>query len=131
MLRSHIEGGNGNCKKRDPIEILSVITDILNSNKKATVNTNTITRAALIWKYDSSPRRSWLFHSPNISVISEFKKASISYIAGKVAKKVEKQLICSDCCTALGSETNTPPSEFLKLKDKVKLYKPTQSVIQT
>ena len=135
LLRSHIEGGKGTCEKRDPIEILSVITDIYNSNKETTVNTNTITGAALIRKYDLIERNPVqedhdYCDSPSISVISEFKKASISYIAGYVAKKVEKQLQCSDCCTALGSQTNTPPSEFLKLKDKGKLYKPTQSVIK-
>ena len=27
LLRSHIEGGDGNCKKLDPIDILSVIDD--------------------------------------------------------------------------------------------------------
>ena len=44
---------------------------------------------------------------------------------------MEKQLICSDCCTTLGSETNKPPSEFLKLKDQLKvIYKPTQSVFK-
>ena len=44
---------------------------------------------------------------------------------------MEKQLICSDCCTTLGSETNKPPTEFLKLKYQLKvIYKPTQSVFK-
>ena len=39
---------------------------------------------------------------------------------------MEKQLIRSDCCTTLGSETNKPPSEFLKLKDQGNLQTNTK-----
>lgn len=56
---------------------------------------------------------------PNIFHLSEYKKAAISYIAGFVAKMVEKQLLCM-CCNALGSKN---------LKDRGGL-KPTQSVIK-
>ena len=47
-LRSHIEGENGNCEKRDPIEILSALTIFCKINGKDV----TMTNAALIRKYD-------------------------------------------------------------------------------
>ena len=55
LLRSHIEGGNGNCEKRDPIDILTAVTDTYNDKKDA-FNTNTITNAALIRRYDLAQR---------------------------------------------------------------------------
>lgn len=58
---------------------------------------------------------------PNIFHLSEYKKAAISYIAGFVAKLVEKQLLCMQSCNALGSKN---------LKDRERLFKPTQSVIK-
>ena len=83
LLRSHIEGGNGNCEKKDPIDILSVLDDSCNINN----NTVTITNAALIRKYDLTERSPvQLEHdycdSPNIATTSEYKKPAISYIAG-------------------------------------------------
>ena len=52
LTRSHIEGGKGNCKQRDPIEILSAIGDSSKVNGKSV----TITTAALIRKYDLQQR---------------------------------------------------------------------------
>jgi hypothetical protein len=136
LLRSHIEGGKGNCEKRDPIEILSAVSDTCNVKEKAlsTIDTVTITNAAIIRKYDLTERSPVqsdhdYCDSPNVSCLSEFKKASISYIAGYVAKKVEKQLVCCDCCMALGSTLDAPTTKFLQLKDRGSLFKPTQSVI--
>ena len=124
LLRSHIEGGKGNCEKRDPINILSAITDTCNVRKKndSTISTVTITNAAIIRKHDLEERNPVqsdhdYCDSPNICKLSEFKKASISYIAGYVARKVEKQILCSDCASALGSATSVPTAKFLKLKD--------------
>ena len=136
LLRSHIEGGKGNCEKRDPIRILSAITDTckVSTETGTTVSTVTITNAAIIRKYDLEERRPVesdhdYCDSPNICKLSDFKKASISYIAGYVARKVEMQTLCSDCSSALGSTTSKPTTKFLKLKDRGNLYKPTQSVI--
>ena len=96
----------------------------------------TTTNAALIRKYDlteRSPVQSEHDYcdSPNIASISEYKKAALLYIAGYVAKTVKKQLLCIDCCKVLlSSENHTPASCFLEMKDRGKLHKPTQSVIQ-
>ena len=136
LLHSHIEGGKGNCEKRDPINILSAVTDTCNVSRKngSTDSTVTMTNAALIRKYDlveRSPVHSDHDYcdSPNICNLTEFKKASISYIAGYVARTVEKQVLCCDCSKALGSATDVHATNFLKLKDRGKLFKPTQSVI--
>ena len=52
LLRSSIEGGKGNCEKRDPIDILHVLGDSCNVNDEEI----TITNAALIRKYDLQER---------------------------------------------------------------------------
>ena len=52
LLRSHVDVGNGNSEKKDPIDILSVLGDSCNINN----NTVTITNAARIRKYDLTER---------------------------------------------------------------------------
>ena len=130
LLRSHIEGENGNCEKRDPVEILSAVSNSCQVNGK----TVTMTNAALIRKYDLQervPEQSDHDYCdlPNVVSISEYKEAAISYIGGFVAKTVEKKLPCRECCNVLGSRNNTTSSQFLQLKDRGNLYKPSQSVI--
>ena len=131
LTRSHIEGGKGNCKQRDPIEILSAIGDSSKVNGKSV----TITTAALIRKYDLQQRVPMqcdhdYSDAPNMVKLSEYKTAAISYISGYVAKSVQQKILCDDCRTALGSQDNTAPSsEFLKLKDSGKLFKPASSVV--
>ena len=131
LLRSSIEGGKGNCEKRDPIDILHVLGDSCNVNDEEI----TITNAALIRKYDlqeRSPTQSEHDYcdAPNITNLSEYKKAAISYIAGYVAKMAQKQLLCMHCCKALGSEDYTASSSFMEFKDRGKLFKATPSVIK-
>ena len=128
LMRSTIEGGKGNCQKLDPTSILHIIDDTCNTNKEDV----SITSAALIRKYDLTERSPISDHDyaiPNTSNLSEFKKASISYIAGYVAKMAEKKILCMPCCKALGSVNHQAESIFLKLKDRGSLFKPTQSVI--
>ena len=127
-MRSTIEGGKGNCQKLDPTSILHIIDDTCNVNKEDV----SITNAALIRKYDLAERTSIPDHDyaiPNTFNLSEFKKASISYIAGYVAKMAEKKMLCMPCSKALGSVNHQPESTFLKLKDRGSLFKPSQSVI--
>jgi hypothetical protein len=130
LLRSHIEGENGNCEKRDPIDILSAIGDSCNVNGKEV----TITNAALIRKYDlvevGHAEMEDYSDCPNISTISPYKKAAISYIAGYVANKVKASIICTKCCEALGSERTQAASSVLALKDRGGLFMPTPSVIK-
>ena len=43
----------------------------------------------------------------NISELSEYKEAAISYIAGYVMKMVVKRISCPECVSALTVSTNT------------------------
>ena len=128
LMRSTIEGGKGNCQKLDPTSILHVIDDTCNVNNEDV----SITNAELIRKYDLTERSSVQDHDnaiPNVCNLSDFKKASISYIAGYVGRMAEKKSLCMTCCEALGSVNHKPESSFLKLKDNGSLFKPTQSVV--
>ncbi len=94
-----------------------------------------MTNAAVIRKYDLSDRAPMetehdYSNSPNISNISEFKKAAISYIAGYVSQMVAKKTLCQICWEALGSRQNSPESSFVALKDRGRLIKPTSDVIK-
>ena len=53
-----------------------------------------------------------------------------SYIAGYVAKMVEKQLVCIQCCKAIGSIECRHESTFLSFEDRGGLFKPSISVIK-
>ena len=115
LMRGTIKGGKGNCQKLDPTSILHIINDTCNVNKEDV----SITNAALIRKYDLTERSPISDHDyaiPNASNLSEFKKASISCIAGYVAKMAEKKILCMPCCKALGSVNHQAESSFLKLK---------------
>ena len=48
LLRSHIKGTNENCEKRNPIGILSAVSNSMTNNGKAI----TMTNSALVRKYD-------------------------------------------------------------------------------
>ena len=76
LLRSDISGGKGNCEKRDPIEILSAVTNSCEIEGK----TVTLTNAALIRKYDLQERTPVQSEHdycdlPNVTSISEYKEA--------------------------------------------------------
>ena len=66
---------------------------------------------------------------PSIVHLSDFKEAAISSIAGFVAQMATKQLICAAYCIALGSRKGYTSSNFIKLKDRGNLFKPTSSVV--
>ena len=92
LLRSSIEGQNGNCQKQDETEILEAIGDSFKTNDK----TVTVNDAAIIRKYDlqgehQSQHEEDLSDAPNIPFLSEFKTAAISYIAGYVVRMVDKK----------------------------------------
>ena len=130
LLRSSIGGGKGNCQKQDPTRLLHAFDDTCKVGDQDV----TISHAALIRKYDMTERRPVqsdhdYSDSPNMANLTEFKKAAISYIAGYVAKMVDKQIFCIQCCSALGSTKFVATSHFQKKKDRGGLFKPTQSVI--
>ena len=129
LMRSSIKGSQGNCIKQDATEVLHLVDDSYNDN-----NNVSLSNAALIRKYDLQERipiqSEHDYHdSPNFAILSEYKEAAVSYIAGYVARMAEKRLLCMDCCAALGSKHYTAKSRFLAFKDRGGLFKPTQSVI--
>lgn len=126
MLRSHIERQNGNCEKRDPIEILSAVSN----SSKINGNDVTMSTAALIQKYDmieKVPTQSDhdYCEMPIITSLSEYKTATISQ-NGFVAKTLQ---IGSSAKDALGSQNGSPCLQHLQLKDKGKLFKHSQTVV--
>ena len=129
LMSSSIKGSQGNCIKQDATEVLHLVDDSYNDK-----NNVSLSNAALIRKYDQQERipiqSEHDYHdSPNFAILSEYKEAAVSYIAGNVARMAEKRLLCMDCCAALGSKHNTANSRFLALKNRGGLFKPTQSVI--
>ena len=103
--------------------------------KRAWTALTYLSNAALIRKYDLPENKPMLSEhdyadAPNITKMTEYKEAAISYISGYVARMAEKQLICMHCCQALGSRFHAATSKFLAFKDKGGLFKPTQSVIK-
>ena len=129
MLRSSIQGGKGNVTPRDDTTILHLMGDTLIVEGK----TMTLSEAAIIKRYDISDMQSVIDDyaiAPKITDISEYKKASVSYIGGFVANDVIKRLSCYSCIGALGSRSYFHESNFIKFKDRGNLFKPTKSVIK-
>ena len=132
LLRSSVQGGIGNVKQRDQTNILYMIGDTCRVNGKDLV----ISDAALAKRYGLSERSlpddtdTDYMDAPQMSTLSEYKEASISYIAGYVAKMAEKQILCMVCCESIGSRKHSHESIFLEFKDRGGLFKPTWSVIE-
>ena len=90
-MRHNIKGGRGNCSPQDDTEILSSVQDQCEINSRPTG----ISDVAIARRYDLALREpSATEHDycdvPNAVELSDFKEAVISYIAGFVAKMVEK-----------------------------------------
>ena len=130
LMRSSIQGGKGNCQKRDPTEILTVVTDTCKVNEEIV----TLNDAALMRKYDlvHQPVPVQNDHNycdyPNMVNLSEFKKEAVSYIAGYVAKMAEKKTHCGVCTKSLGSK-DAASSGLINLKGRGGLFKPSDSVV--
>ena len=132
LFRSTIKGGQGNVSEVDNTTILHVIGDFY---KAPTGKTVTISDAAIIRKYDLQERcPTQADHDycdiPNIVILSEYKCAAISYIAGYVVNMVEKIIICSQCLSALKAHNQIPTeaSDFVQFKSRGGLTMPSQSV---
>lgn len=131
LMRSCIKGTNGNCSNQDSTTILDAISDTCKTNYTEVK----LTDVALIKKYDLIERLPIstdhdYCDSPNIKILSEYKKAAITYIAGYVAKMAKKQTTCFTCSLALGSQKMIAQPSFLTFKDRGGLMKPSESVIR-
>ena len=100
-------------------------------------NEITLSDVALIRKYDLDDRKPLecdhdYADMPSImdcSALTEFTKATVSYIAGFAGKMTAKKSWCQECCDALGSSHHKAHSVFLETKDRGGLFKPSKSVI--
>ena len=132
LFRSTIKGGQGNVSRLDNTTILDIVGD---SCKTSSGKTVTISEAALIRKYDLQecpPAQTDHDYcdAPNIVVLSEYKSAAISYIAGYVANMSEKKIICSQCSNALKAPDQKPleASDFVQFKSRGGLTLASSSV---
>ena len=109
LLMGHqIEGGHGNCIVQDTTSILNAVEDRCSIHEVQTGTSD----VALARRYDLELRMpSEQDHDyadvPNVSELSEYKEAAISYIAGYVVKMVVKMISCPKCVSALTVSTNT------------------------
>lgn len=130
-MRSSIKEGQGNCQQQDHTSILYAFGDTCEVNG----NNISITDMTIIRIYDltEGPTPFQSEHdycdSPNVAVLSEYKEASISYIAGYAAKVVRGSSNCMVCCNALESTSGKPLSQYMKLKDKGGLLKASPTTI--
>ena len=113
LMRSNIQGGNGNCQRQDITDTLYVICDTCTIDGQEI----SISDASIIRKHDLTERQTPVnfdhgYCMSNIAKLSEYKKAAISYIAGYVACMVEKKIRCFICCKSLGSKDHAPTSFF-------------------
>ena len=130
LMRSAIKGGRGNCDEQDKTSILYAVGDTCTVSGQQL----SLTNVALIKKYDLTERPTLqedhdYSDTPNMALLSEYKEAAISYIAGYVAKMVKKLNACMTCCDALGSISGNPPTNFMKMKDRGGLFKASASTI--
>ena len=94
----------------------------------------TMTNAAIIQKYDLDGKAALQDDhdydlAPALESVSKYKQAAISYIAGYVARMVERITLCRTCRDSLGSQICKPESSFLEKKDRGGLFKPARSVL--
>ena len=118
--------------KVDNTTILDIVGDSCKTSSDKAV---TISEAKLIRKYDLQkcpPAHTDHDYcdAPNIVVLSEYKSAAISYIAGYVANMAEKKIICSQCSSAVKALNQKPleASDFVQFKSRGGLTLASSSV---
>ena len=129
LMRSSIQGGKGNCQKREPTEILTVVTDTCKVNEEIfTINDALIRKCDLVDRPVPVENDHDCCEYPNMVDLSEFKKEAVSDIAGYVAKMADKKTHCDVCSKLLGSK-DAASSGLIELKDRGGLFKPPDSVV--
>ena len=124
------QGGNGNCTAQDDKKILDNIEDQCFINNVQTGNTDVqiareydlILRAPLATYHDYCD-------ISNEVMLTEYKEAVLSYVAGFVARIVKKSIVSPECVTALiTDELNV--SIFVSWKSNSELTILSKSVIK-
>ena len=119
LMRHHIKGGHGNCIAQDNTDILIAVTDQCNINSFQTG----ISDLVIARRYDLELRAPAdnvhdYADAPNVSELSEYKEAAISYIAGFVVKMVQKIINCPDCLQVLCVTKTDSQLPFVLFKDR-------------
>ena len=127
-MRSSISGRTGNCEPKDATSLLHIFDDACTDNGIAL----SVSDVSVIRKYDlvqgECVDAEHAYDAVFFPSLSEFKTEAISYMAGYVGNAVSRKLLCRECVKALGSRVHPLLSNFLKLKDRGGLFKPTKSV---
>ena len=131
LMRHNIEGGRGNCTPQDETEILTSVQD----QCEITALTTGISDVAIARRYDMELRApASVDHDytdvSNAVQLSEYKEEAISYIAGYVAKAVEKKIHCIECVAALTASKETVPDMFVTWKNRGGLKLPSPGVLK-
>ena len=105
-MRHQIEGGHGNCIIQDKTSILNAVEDGCSIHEVQTGTSD----VALARRYDlelrmSSEQDHDYEDVSNVSELSEYKEAAISYIAGYVVKMVVKRISCPEYVDCIHKHT--------------------------
>ena len=130
LMRHNIEGGRGNCSPQDDTEILNGVKDQCDMN-----NSQPATDVAIARRYDLELREPVASDHdycdvPNSIVLSDYKEAVISYVAGFVVKMVEKKIHCMKCLAALKTTKENIPDLFVAWKTNGGLKLPSLGLIK-
>ena len=130
LMRHKIEGGNGNCEAQDETTILNNIKDQCSVNNLPTGTTDmqNARRYDLTLRAPITTDHDYCDISNEV-VVSEYKEAAITYIAGFVCKTATKQIGCPECITALTKQDAEQP-HFVTWKSNGGLVIPSKSVIE-
>ena len=131
LMRHNIEGGRGNCTPQDDTEILNSVKDQCEIDSQPTG----ISDVAIARRYDLELREPVATDHDycdvsNAIVLSEYKEAAISYIAGYVVRMVEKKIHCMECKTALTTTKESLPDLFVTWKTNGGLKLPSLGLIK-
>jgi hypothetical protein len=128
LMRHNVQGGLENCIVQDTTRMLSVTIDSIQVDGMQQ-DTLDMAVARMYDLVDRPPAQVDHDYSdiPNKAILSQYKKAVISYIAGHVVKMVKRKISCTDCQLALTDESIGDP--FVVLKNRGGLIKASHSVI--
>jgi len=98
LMRHNVQGGLGNCSVQDGTSLLSVTADSIGVSD-AQQDTLGLS-VARMYDLQSRPPVSTdhdYADVPNTAMLSQYKKAIITYMAGYVVKMVKRKISCNDC----------------------------------
>jgi len=102
LMRHNVQGGLGNCIAQDATKLLSVTIDsiVVDDTQQDTLD---MAVARMYDLQDRPPLQNDHDYAdiPNKAILSQYKKAVISYISGYVVRMAKRKIKCNDCQMAL------------------------------